>query len=102
MPMSHELHLRCCFCGKDIEEKPRVITVEADTGGEQRLFAHNACFRERLDPSVPLGAAGAFGVDFKNRPRGWTWTMRRVVVIGFIIVLVLLIPAAVIMFANRP
>ena len=98
MPMSHELHLRCCFCGKEIAEKPRVITVEADTGGEQRLFAHTACFKERLDPSVPLGQSGAFGVDFVNR--GSRWTLRRVIVIGVVVVLVLLIPAAIIMFVQ--
>ncbi len=96
MPMSHELHLRCCFCGKEIAEKPRAITVEADSGGEQRLFAHSACLRERLDPSVPLGQSGAFGVDFKNR-RQSGWTLRRVIVLGVVLVLVLLIPAAVIL-----
>jgi len=99
MPMSHEIHLKCCFCGKPIEEKPRTVTVSADDGGEQRMFAHTACLRERLDPSVPLGQAGAFGVEMTDRrPR---WTMKRVIVIGVIVVLVLLAPAAVIMFVNR-
>ncbi len=102
MPMSHELHLRCCFCGKDIGERPRVIKVDVEGGGEQRMFAHTDCLRERLDPSVvPLGQAGAFGVEFKNRPRGWNWSLRRVIVIGIITVLVLLIPAVVIMFVNQ-
>jgi hypothetical protein len=98
MPMSHELHLRCCFCGKEIAEKPRTISVEADDGGVQRLFAHTACLRDRLDPSVPLGAPGAFGVEFKDhKPR---WTMRRVIVLGLIWVLVLLIPVAILQFVN--
>jgi hypothetical protein len=94
--MSQELHLRCCFCGKEIAEKPRAITVEADSGGEQRLFAHTACLRERLDPSVPLGQSGAFGVEFKNRRSAST--LRRVIVVGLVVVLALLIPAAVIVF----
>jgi hypothetical protein len=99
MPMSYELTLHCCFCGKPIAEKPRVITVETDGGGEQRLFAHAACFRERLDPSVPFGESGAVGVDIKRRTSGWT--MRRVIVIGLLWVLVLLIPVAVILVVNR-
>jgi len=98
MPMSHELHLRCCFCGKDIAEQPRTITVEAEGGGEQRLFAHTACLRDRLDPSVPLGAPGAFGVEFKDhKPR---WTMRRVIVLGLILALVLLVPVAILQFVE--
>ena len=98
MPMSHELHLRCCFCGKDIAEKPQTITVEAEGGGVQRLFAHTACFRDRLDPVVPLGAPGAFGVEFKDhKPR---WTIRRVIVLGLIWVLVLLIPVVILQLVN--
>ncbi len=99
MPMSYELTLQCCFCGKAIAERPRVITVEVDGGGEQRLFAHTACFRERLDPSVPLAEAGTVGVDVKRRMS--RWTMRRVVVIGFLWLLVLLIPVAVLMLVNQ-
>ena len=102
MPMSRELHLRCCFCGKELAEKPRVITVEVDAGGVQKMFAHTACLRDRLDPSVPLGVAGAVGIEVKKRERGWTWTFGRVITAGVILLLVLLIPALVIMFTHEP
>jgi hypothetical protein len=55
-------------------------------------------FRDRLDPSVPLGEPGAFGVDIKHRvPR---WTLRRVIVICLLWLLVLLIPVAVLQIVN--
>src|SRR3712207_289031 len=103
MPMSHELHLRCCFCGKVTDERVRVIRVEADGGGEQRMFAHTSCLRERLDPEVvPLGQAGAFGIEFINRPRRWTWTLRSVVIVGVIVVLAMLVPVVVRMLSYQP
>ncbi len=102
MPLSHELHLRCCFCGKELDEQPRVIKVEVEGGKEQRLFAHTGCLRDRLDPSVPLGQPGTFGIEFKNRPRKWSWTLRSVVVVGVLAVIALLIPVVIRMFAGEP
>ncbi len=99
MPMSYELALHCCFCGKALAEKPRVITVETDGGGQQRLFAHAACLRDRLDPSVPVGQSGTFGVDIKHRVSGWT--LKRVVVVFLLMLLVLLSPVVVLMLVNR-
>ena len=99
MPMSYEVNLQCCFCGKPIAEKPRVITVEAEGGGEQRMFAHTDCLRERLDPSVPLGQSGAHGIGMTHHVS--RWSLRRVVVLGLIGIVVLLIPVAVLMFVNR-
>lgn len=99
MPMSYEINLQCCFCGKPIAEKPRVITVDTDGGKEQRLFAHAACFRERLDPSVPVGESGAFGVGLTHHVS--RWSVRRVVAILLLWVVVLLVPLAILLFVNR-
>jgi hypothetical protein len=99
MPMSYELAVLCCFCGKPATPRPRVMTVELDGGGQQRLFAHEACLRERLDPSVRLGEAGTSGVELTHRTRGWS--LRRVMVVGMLAALVLLIPTLVILFVGR-
>ncbi|MFN2565101.1 MAG: hypothetical protein ABR499_08855 [Gemmatimonadaceae bacterium] len=98
MPISYELTLKCCFCGKPVTDKPRVLTLELDDGGQQRLFAHATCLREHLNESVPLGESGTFGIDVQHHvPR---WTLRRVVGIFIVVVLVLAIPAVVLLFVN--
>ena len=100
MPISYELTLKCCFCGKPIaDETPQSVRVEAEGGGEQRFFAHASCLRDRLDPSVPLGRAGSFGIEVQHHvPR---WTLRRVVVLGLIFVLIFLIPVVGMMLIWR-
>lgn len=99
MPISYELTLQCCFCGKPIAgEKPQSVKVETD-GGEQRMFAHASCLRDRLDPSIPLGRPGSFGVDVSHHVS--RWSLRRVLAAGLIFVLILLVPVLVMMYLGR-
>lgn len=99
MPISYELTLQCCFCGKPIaDEKPQSVKVETDAG-EQRMFAHASCLRDRLDPSIPLGRAGSFGIEVKHHVS--RWSLRRVMAAGLIFVLILLVPVLGLMFLGR-
>lgn len=47
----------CCFCNGSIERKqadPVLLELPLDDGGTQALYAHLACLRAALHPSVPI------------------------------------------------
>jgi hypothetical protein len=53
---AEDLHsAQCCFCGESLAQAEGLsITLDLPDGASQHMYAHAACFSQRLHPSVPF------------------------------------------------
>jgi hypothetical protein len=53
--MSNEPDLLCCFCGQPVRnERPWLLLLPLEHGGEQQLWSHAVCLVRAVHPWVPL------------------------------------------------
>jgi hypothetical protein len=50
------LACQCCFCGCAIGTQVEVVSLVFyyEDGGDQQVWSHTTCLKEKLHPSVPL------------------------------------------------